>query len=148
MPAVCRPTRWKMSGCHFLAPVMVYGLQPVREIVCLTLLYLLKLCLWWLAGQLNDSDPAGRPLHLPLTQSWRSAHSPQKSQLRLNTTRMCNACRPFGVEPAGRKVQGGYVMEWNHGQVQMPELVVASGQFAHRPICPTLPRDTGIYLPP
>jgi len=51
---------------------------------------------WTPAGRLNDSDPAGRPLHLPLTQSWR----------------------PFGVEPAGRKVQGGYVMEWNHGQVR------------------------------
>jgi len=51
---------------------------------------------WTPAGRLSDSDPAGRPLHLPLTQPWR----------------------PFGLEPAGRKVQGGYVMEWNHGQVQ------------------------------
>ena len=49
---------------------------------------------WTPAGRLNASDPHGRPLGLPLTQPWR----------------------PFGVAPSGRKVQGGYVMEWAHGQ--------------------------------
>ena len=49
---------------------------------------------WTPAGRLNASDPAARPLGLPLTQPWR----------------------PFGVLPAGRKVQGGYVMEWADGQ--------------------------------
>ena len=40
-------------------------------------------------------NPSGRPLGLPLTQPWR----------------------PFGVLPAGRKVQGGFSMAWNGGQV-------------------------------
>ena len=51
---------------------------------------------WTPAGRLDRTDPHGRPLGLPLTQSWR----------------------PFGVLPAGRRVQGGYVMEWAGGQVQ------------------------------
>lgn len=49
---------------------------------------------WTPAGRLNGSDPSGRPLGLPLTQPWR----------------------PFGVLPEGRKVQGGYVMEWADGK--------------------------------
>ena len=48
---------------------------------------------WTPAGPLNPRTAA--PLGLPLTQSWR----------------------PWGVAPAGRKVQGGYVMEWAGGQV-------------------------------
>jgi len=51
---------------------------------------------WTPAGWLNNSNPLARPLGLPLTQPWR----------------------PFGLEPAGRKVQGGYVMEWAGGQAQ------------------------------
>lgn len=48
---------------------------------------------WTPVGQLNT--PHSRPLGLPRTQPWR----------------------PFGVEPAGRKVQGGFSMAWNSGQV-------------------------------
>ena len=44
-------------------------------------------------GPLNTRD--SKPLGLPMTQPWR----------------------PFGVLPAGRKVQGGFSMAWNHGQV-------------------------------
>jgi len=49
---------------------------------------------WTPAGRL-DAETAP-PLGLAMTQSWR----------------------PFGVLPIGRKVQGGYVMEWANGQVQ------------------------------
>merc|ERR1712083_726553 len=49
---------------------------------------------WTPVGRLNSQT--ARPLGLPMTQSWR----------------------PFGVLPIGRKVQGGYVMEWANGQVQ------------------------------
>jgi len=49
---------------------------------------------WTPAGRLLDTDPNARPLHLPLTQSWR----------------------PFGLL-GGRKVQAGYVMEWADGNV-------------------------------
>jgi serine carboxypeptidase-like clade 1 len=48
---------------------------------------------WTPAGPLNT--PTSMPLRLPLTHPWR----------------------PFGVLPAGRKVQGGFSMSWNHGQV-------------------------------
>jgi hypothetical protein len=49
---------------------------------------------WTPAGRLDEKIQP--PLGLPMTQSWR----------------------PFGVLPVGRKVQGGYVMEWAGGQVQ------------------------------
>ena len=48
---------------------------------------------WTPVGPLNTST--SKPLGLPLTQPWR----------------------PFGVLPAGRKVQGGFSMAWNKGQV-------------------------------
>eukprot|EP00931_Biecheleriopsis_adriatica_P052178 TRINITY_DN30329_c0_g1_i1.p1 TRINITY_DN30329_c0_g1~~TRINITY_DN30329_c0_g1_i1.p1 ORF type:complete len:587 (-),score=97.24 TRINITY_DN30329_c0_g1_i1:134-1858(-) len=54
--------------------------------------------MWTPAGRLDGS--IARPLGLPLTQPWR----------------------PFGVLPAGRKVQGGYVMEWAGGQVQFASI--------------------------
>jgi len=47
---------------------------------------------WTPVGPLNTTD--SRPLGLPLTQQWR----------------------PFGVFPAGRKVQGGFSMAWADGQ--------------------------------
>ncbi len=48
---------------------------------------------WTPMGPLGTN--ASMPLGLPLTQPWR----------------------PFAVLPEGRKVQGGFSMEWNHGQV-------------------------------
>lgn len=48
---------------------------------------------WTPAGPLNT--PSSKPLGLPMTQPWR----------------------PFGLVPAGRKVQGGFSMAWNNGQV-------------------------------
>ena len=48
---------------------------------------------WTPAGPLGT--PSSMPLGLPMTQPWR----------------------PFGVLPSGRKVQGGFSMAWNGGQV-------------------------------
>ena len=48
---------------------------------------------WTPAGPLDT--PSSRPLRLPMTQPWR----------------------PFGVVPVGRKVQGGFSMAWQGGQV-------------------------------
>jgi serine carboxypeptidase-like clade 2 len=48
---------------------------------------------WTPAGRLNSET--AKPLGLPMTQRWR----------------------PWGLHPAGRKVQGGYVMEWAGGKV-------------------------------
>ena len=48
---------------------------------------------WTPAGPLGT--PSSMPLGLPMTQPWR----------------------PFGVLPSGRKVQGGFSMAWNDGQV-------------------------------
>jgi len=48
---------------------------------------------WTPAGRLNSKTAS--PLGLPMTQTWR----------------------PFGVAPTGRKVQGGFVMEWAGGQL-------------------------------
>jgi len=48
---------------------------------------------WTPIGPLNTS--ASAPLRLPRTQPWR----------------------PFGLEPSGRKVHGGFSMAWNDGQV-------------------------------
>jgi cathepsin A (carboxypeptidase C) len=48
---------------------------------------------WTPMGRLNDET--AKPLGLTMTQSWR----------------------PFGVVPAGRKVQAGFVMEWDGGKV-------------------------------
>lgn len=48
---------------------------------------------WTPVGPLTT--PSSRPLGLELTKPWR----------------------PFGLLPAGRKVQGGFSMEWAHGQV-------------------------------
>lgn len=53
---------------------------------------------WTPAGRLNSKT--AKPLGLNMTQSWR----------------------PFGVEPAGRKVQGGFVMEWQGGQVSFASI--------------------------
>jgi len=64
---------------------------------------------WTPAGWLHADNPAGRPLGLPLTQRWR----------------------PFGVLPAGRKVQGGYVMEWAGGQVQFVSIKGAGHLAPH-----------------
>ena len=49
---------------------------------------------WTPVGPYNTTA-ASAPLGLPQTQKWR----------------------PFGVEPAGRKVQGGFVIEWAGGNV-------------------------------
>ena len=51
---------------------------------------------WTPAGLLNSSDPYAAPIGLEQTSAWRS----------------------FGLQPMGRKVQGGYVIEWAGGQVQ------------------------------
>ena len=48
---------------------------------------------WTPVGPLTA--PSAAPLRMPLTQPWR----------------------PFGVLPAGRRVQGGFSMAWNAGQV-------------------------------
>jgi serine carboxypeptidase-like clade 1 len=48
---------------------------------------------WTPVGPLNTAS--SRPLRLPQTQAWR----------------------PFEVLPTGRKVQGGFSMAWNNGQV-------------------------------
>jgi len=48
---------------------------------------------WTPAGRLNSKTAS--PLGLSMTQTWR----------------------PFGVAPTGRKVQGGFVMEWAGGQL-------------------------------
>ena len=48
---------------------------------------------WTPVGPLNT--PSSTPLGLPQTQPWR----------------------PFEVLPSGRKVQGGFSMAWNDGQV-------------------------------
>ena len=57
-----------------------------------------KLSLRKPAGMLcmEPSTPASTPLGLPLTQPWR----------------------PFEVLPRGRRVQGGFSMAWNGGQVR------------------------------
>jgi cathepsin A (carboxypeptidase C) len=48
----------------------------------------------WLQG-VNSSNPRARSMGLTMTQPWR----------------------PFGVMPSGRKVQGGFVMEWADGRI-------------------------------
>jgi len=48
---------------------------------------------WTPVGPLTTAD--SKPVGLPMTQPWR----------------------PFGLVPAGRKVQGGFSMQWNGGQV-------------------------------
>lgn len=48
---------------------------------------------WTPMGPLTTNSST--PLGLPMTQPWR----------------------PFGLQPAGRKVQGGFSMAWNGGQV-------------------------------
>ena len=49
---------------------------------------------WTPAGRLG-SGPDDTPLGLRMTQKWR----------------------PFGVLPAGKKVQGGFVIEWAGGNI-------------------------------
>lgn len=55
---------------------------------------------WTPAGRLGGSDPAFAPLGLEMTTSWR----------------------PWGVLPVGRRVQGGFVIEWERGQVSFASI--------------------------
>ena len=73
---------------------------------------------WTPVGPLNT--PSSRPLGLPQTQPWR----------------------PFGVAPAGRKVQGGFSMEWANGQVTFASIRGAAVPRRHCccPACKCSPR--------
>jgi hypothetical protein len=55
---------------------------------------------WTPAGRLGRPDPASAPLGLEMTASWR----------------------PWGVLPVGRAVQGGFVIEWERGQVSFASI--------------------------
>lgn len=55
---------------------------------------------WTPVGRLGVAGQAWAPLGLTMTDPWR----------------------PWGVMPTGRKVQGGFVIEWEHGRVMFASI--------------------------